>query len=282
MADRYLDGTTTTRNYAATAMDCQPWESMPSDFPSQPLVSVIIPARDEAKSIGSLIANIKESLFGYAHEIIVVDDGSRDATGEISRSNGTVVISHERNLGKGAAMRTGVDNASGKVIVFIDGDGAHEPQDLPGLITPILEGKAELVIGSRALPGSAISISPLTRRLSNNLASFVISSIVSFLLPLATLFRCPVKHIKITDCTSGFRAIRKEGWHKLDLMSQVFEIETEMIYEAASKRLAIAEVPISCNWNNESSRLSILRDGFSTLRLLSKKLLNEPRNLKRG
>ena len=238
-------------------------------------VSIIIPAKDEASSIGSLIPKVRESLSGLPHEIIVVDDGSDDATGEIVRSSGAIVISHEKNLGKGAAMKTGVQNASGDIIVFLDGDGAHDPRDIPGVIALILEGKADLVIGSRALPESNIPTSPLPRRLSNNLASFVISVIISFLLPLASLFKCSMKWVKITDCTSGFRAMKKESWQRLNLVSQGFQIETEMIYEAARNKLLIAEAPISCSWNSQLSHLGILRDGFKTLKLLTEKLAGD-------
>ncbi len=156
------------------------------------LISVIIPARNEANSIGSLISKIKRSLSEYPHETIVIDDSSEDGTEEIARSSGIIIVSHEKNLGKGAGMRTGVENAKGDIIIFLDGDGTHDPEDIPRVITPILEGEADLVIGSRALPESQVFISPLTRRLSNNLASFVISVIISFLSPLATLFKCPV------------------------------------------------------------------------------------------
>ncbi len=239
------------------------------------MVSIIIPTRDEANSIGSLISKIKESLSEYPHEVIVVDDASRDATGEVARSKAAIVVSHKKNLGKGAAMKTGVENARGDILAFLDGDGAHDPQDIPSIIAPIVEGRGDFVIGSRALPESKISTPPLRRRLSNDLASFVISVIISFLLPLATMFRCTGKWIRVTDCTSGFRAIKKESWQKLVLVSQGFQIEAEMIYEAARNKLTIVEVPISCNWDSKTSRLSIFRDGLVTLRLLSKKLLYE-------
>ncbi|MFQ5924911.1 MAG: glycosyltransferase family 2 protein [Dehalococcoidia bacterium] len=255
---------------------CEPGVPTTSDLASQ-LLSVIIPARDEVNSIGSLILKIGDSLSGYPHQIIVVDDGSGDGTREMAQSNGAIVISHDKNLGKGAAMKTGVQNASGGVIIFFDGDGAHDAQDILRVIAPILERKADFIIGSRALPESKVITSPLTRRLSNNLASFAISVIISFLLPLATLFRCPVKYTRITDCTSGFRAISRESWRKLILVSQGFEIETEMIYEAAKNKLAISEVPISCNWNSHLSRLAIFRDGFGTLKLLAGKLIDEVR-----
>ncbi len=245
------------------------------------LLSVVIPAKDEADSIGSLVLKVRESLSGVAHEIIVVDDGSRDETAWLARDSGARVFSHQRNLGKGAAMKTGVQHASGGVVVFLDSDGAHDPQDIAGVIAPILEGKADLVIGSRILPGSKVATFPLRRRLTNSLASLVISVVISFLRPMVALSRSSMKWIKITDCTSGFRAIKQEAWQRLGLTSRGFQIETEMIYEAAKRRLIIREVPISCNWSSEASRLSIFRDGLKTLALLAGRLVNDARNKER-
>ena len=206
-------------------------------------------------------------------------------------------------------MKSAAEAASdADVVVFLDGDGQHDPGDISKIIAPILQNKADLVIGSRCLPESKVSVSPFTRRFTNNVASFIISMIISFLLPLASQLNRlthPTKQTQlaqqtqptqqtpltancqlptgklnwITDCTSGFRAIKKESWQKLELTSKGFQIETEMIYEAARKGLTIAEVPISCNWNSEFSRLSIIQDGLRTLNLLSKKLLT---NLRKG
>ncbi len=238
---------------------------------SRPKIVAAIPCFNTEDSVRDVVSRAKE----YVDQVIVVDDGSHDGTAQVAGDIGALVISHRENLGKGAAMKTAVANTDGDIIVFIDGDGAHDPQDIPRVITPILEGKTELVIGSRALPESKVSVSPLTRRLSNNLASFIISVIISFLLPLATLFKCPLKYIKITDCTSGFRAIKTKTWQRLDLVSCGFQIETEMIYEAARNRLAIVEAPISCHWNSQLSRLSILGDGVKTLKLLARKLAGD-------
>lgn len=115
------------------------------------MVSVIIPARDEANTIGSLIPKIKGSLSGLPHEIIVVDGWSKDDTVAIAQSSGAIVVSHERDLGKGAAMKTGVENARGDILAFIDSDGANDPRDIPSVIAPIVRGEADFVIGSRAL-----------------------------------------------------------------------------------------------------------------------------------
>jgi glycosyltransferase involved in cell wall biosynthesis len=241
--------------------------------PQVRFASVIIPVKDEANSIAGLISEIKKNLDGNHHEIIVIDDGSEDKTAEIARAGGVVVVSHRRNLGKGAAMKTGVNAAQGDIVVFIDGDGAHYPQDILRIIAPISARKADLVIGSRALPESEVFVSPFTRKLSNRLASSVISIIISFLLPLVTL-KSP-KRIRITDCTSGFRAIDKVMWQKLALISQEFQIEAEMIYEAAKHGLVITEVPIGCKWDSHLSHLSVVRDGSKTLALLIRKLLSD-------
>jgi len=123
----------------------------------------------------------------YVDQVIVIDDGSCDNTADVARVAGALVISHEKNLGKGAAMKTGAQNAKGDVIIFLDGDGQHDPGDIPKIIAPILQNKAALVIGSRCLPKSKVSVSPFTRRFSNKVASFIISMTISFLLPLGQL-----------------------------------------------------------------------------------------------
>ncbi len=238
-------------------------------------LSVIIPAKDEANSVGELIARVKSSLSGRNFEVVVVDDGSKDSTKEIAESSGAIAISHVKTLGKGAAMKSGALAATGDILVFLDGDGAHNPEDIPNVIAPVLQNRADLTIGSRDFRGSRTLGSYLPRRITNKLASFVTSIIISFFLPLAASFKCPMKWIRVEDAECGFKAISKEEWSKLNLVSQGFEIESEIIYEAAKNRLTIHNAPISCNWDSKVSRLSILRDGLKTLRLLFSKLIHD-------
>jgi len=238
-------------------------------------VSVIIPARDEADSIGGLIARVKAALSGHQYEIIIVDDGSMDNTKDIAETNGAITITHARGLGKGAAMKSGADSASGSILVFLDGDGAHNPEDIPNMILPILQSKADLIVGSRDFNCSETSGSYLPRKITNKLASCVTSIIISFFLPLATCFRCPVRWIGVPDAESGYKAISKRKWAEFSLVSRGFEIESEIVYEAAKNGLTIQSLPISCNWNANISRLSILRDGLKTLRLLAWKLMTD-------
>jgi glycosyltransferase involved in cell wall biosynthesis len=238
-------------------------------------VSVIIPAKDEANSIGELIARVEASLSDRNFEVIVVDDGSKDGTSEIARSSGAITILHVKTLGKGAAMKSGALAASGDILVFLDGDGAHNPEDIPNVLAPVLQNKADLVIGSRDFRASKTLGSYLPRRITNKLASFITSVIISFLLPLAASFKCPMKWIRVEDAECGFKVVSKEKWRQLNLVSQGFEIESEIIYEAAKNGLNIHNAPISCNWDSKVSRLSIVRDGLKTIRLLFSKLIHD-------
>ena len=280
---------------------------MPQSFQPCPENRAKVMAAIPCFNTESFIADVVCKVRKYVDQVIVVDDGSYDGTAKAARGDDVLVISCAKNLGKGAAMKIAAEATSdADVIVFLDGDGQHDPEDIPKVIAPILQNGADLVIGSRFLRESKVSKSSVPRRLSNAAASFIISIVISFLLPLAILLNhligskkslvsspqsraeasnpeCLTQNSQlgtkkwITDCTSGFRAIRKDEWFKLDLDSQGFEIETEMIYEAVKSKLAIAEVPISCSWNIQLSHLSIFRDGLKTLKLLVEKLVGEIR-----
>lgn len=240
-------------------------------------VSVIIPARDEAKSIGELIVRTRNSLSQKRLEIIVIDDGSKDNTREIAEINNASVISHGVSLGKGAAMKTGASVANGDILVFIDGDGAHNPEDIPRVIKPILQNKAGLVIGSRDFQGSNTFGSYLPRVITNKIASFTTSLIISWMLPLVGKNKRPIRWMKAEDAECGFKAVRRQDWRGFNLVSQGFEIESEIVYEAAKNGLIIQNIPISCNWDCKVSRLSIVKDGAKTIRLMFNKL-NADRN----
>jgi glycosyltransferase involved in cell wall biosynthesis len=263
-------------------------------------VVAIIPCLNTQDSIGNVVMRTRR----YVEEVIVVDDGSTDSTASRARTAGAKVIRHYRNQGKGAAMKTAMAYTDADVAVFIDGDGQHNPDEIPKLLTPILVGDADFVIGSRFLTGSRTVSAPFRRRIANYCASIVISCIITFLQPLKFFIsrRLPSKRrithkgntrnkclknsviktssykylngkIKlISDCTSGFTAMRKKSWDSLNLVSVGFQIETEIIFELAKNSSIIAETPIECSWMGSLSRLSVLKDGFSTLKLLIKKL----------
>jgi glycosyltransferase involved in cell wall biosynthesis len=265
-------------------------------------IAAVVPCYNTQNNISAMIAGIRK----YVDEVIVVDDGSRDKTAELARIAGARVIRHTRNLGKGAAMKSGAEHVDADILLFIDGDGQHDPNDIPRLLEPILQGKADFVIGSRYLAESRLSANPFIRRITNGIASFIISMIISFIQPAAGFVRHqsiprklsidtpippkqPLSEISasqntsyrllngklkwISDCTSGFTAMKKKNWNQLELVSNRYQIETEMIFEQAKNHYVIAETPITCTWENNFSKLSVGRDGLSTLLLLIKKLV---------
>ncbi len=260
----------------------------------------VIPCLNTQKSIADIVSRARK----YVDEVIVVDDGSIDKTAEVAKAAGALIINRRKNYGKGAAMKTAIENTDADIVVFIDGDGQHDPEYIPALLEPIIQGKADFVIGSRYLKGSQLSANPFTRKAANVLASFVISFVISIAQPLARIvsrhplaekasggkltsdsrvinnsrhktdnYRLLNGKLKwISDCTSGFTAVRKSNWSKLNLVSDRFQIETEMIFEQARNGFIIAETPISCKWGTCLSQLSIIKDSLSTLLLLAKKL----------
>jgi len=255
-------------------------------------VIVAIPCFNTEHSIGQLVKRAKT----YASEVIVVDDGSQDKTSEIAAASGARVIKHHINRGKGAAMKTAAKHADCDILVFIDGDGQHNPEEIPMLLEPIIQGKADFVIGSRNLPKSKLTSNTIFRKIANKGASCAISFVITVVQPLANFSQHPHFFLKnqglksipitqnleyrvlngsfkwITDCTSGFTAMKFDNWNKLNLNSNGYQIETEIIFEQARNGFIIAETPISCIGNNKLSKLSVIKDGLRTGMLLFTKL----------
>ncbi len=156
---------------------------------------VIIPAFNEAGSVGKVISSVRKAL--PEADILVVNDGSKDRTSEVAREEGVVVIDHPYNMGIGATMQTGYRYAFSRgydVAVQIDADGQHPPQQVRTLLEPLLEGRADIVVGSRfMIPGTYRQ--SLARRVGKSIFSMIISSIVGQ---------------RLTDTTSGFRAVNRD------------------------------------------------------------------------
>lgn len=192
-------------------------------------VSIIVPAYNEEKHLGHTLAGLKK----FGHEIIVVDDGSADGTyGVAKRHAGVVVVRHEKNRGKGAAMRTGARAAHGDILVFIDAS-QFDPAALPQFIEK-MKG-ADMVIGQRNF-----DILPVHRRITN--------AVTKLALWLAT-WRI------VSDSLSGFRAIRRSGFLSLGLKEDRYAIESEINYRALRRGMRIAYVPVKASYGGMPTSL---------------------------
>jgi glycosyltransferase involved in cell wall biosynthesis len=215
-------------------------------------VSIIIPTLNEELTIGNLIDRLQATSLkmGISHEIIVIDDGSDDASARISQSRGAKVYSLRTHMGKGYALRAGFAKARGEIVATIDSDGSHRPEELPQLLAPILRDQADLVIGSRF---SAEKRGPGKRL---NAAGVRIFNVLVRILTGA----------EVSDSQSGFRAIKTAVLKNLDLESEEYEIESEMLVKTVRQRFRVREVPISFSQRTYGvSRLDPIVDGFKIL-----------------
>ncbi|MFX1536074.1 MAG: glycosyltransferase family 2 protein [Promethearchaeota archaeon] len=194
------------------------------------VIAVIITALNEERTIGGIVEKTK-SVLGNDNIIIVVDDGSHDSTAKIAREKGaTFVISHEKNRGVGAAFKTGVLQAlssNADIIVKMDGDGQHLPEEIPKLIQPILDDEADVVLGTRF--SQKIQM-PLTKKIGNRIVTWLMRKSTGYTL---------------TDTQTGFRAIRGTKAQLLLPSAGVFTYCQEMIIHAAKNGIKIVEVPIT-------------------------------------
>jgi len=213
-------------------------------------VSAVVPAHDEADVIADVVRDCY--VHGDVDEVVVVDDGSRDATAERARQAGARVVRLARRGGKGRAVRTGAAAARGDVLVFLDGDGQDPARDIPSLVAAIDRG-ADLAIGSRFVgtfePGAITALD----RLGNRMLTQV----------LAWLYARP-----ISDSQAGFKAIRRQLFDDLELRADGFDIEAELLARAILQGASIVEVPVTRRARvRGQSRLRRVPDG---LRILSR------------
>ena len=195
---------------------------------------LIIPAFNEEKAIGDII----EKSFQYVDDILVVDDGSKDNTYEIVKNTDALIIRHETNLGKGVALRDAFNYIKNyDIVVTIDGDGQHDPSEIPKLIKPIKEAKADLVNGSRYLDGFDDD-TPAYRRVGQRV------------LDIATNI---TSGTSVTDSQSGFRAFKGDTIKYYRFRDTGFGIESEMLADASENNLKIIEVPITVRYDVENS-----------------------------
>lgn len=203
-------------------------------------VSIVLPAKNESAAIGQTLAQIQQ--LQLAHEIIVVNDGSTDQTKQVAESAGAKVVTHPYSKGNGAAIKTGARTATGDIIVFMDADGQHDPQDIPRLIEKIEQGY-DLVVGARQ-KGSQASIGRgIANALYNNLATYMTEQ-------------------KVEDLTSGFRAVRADKFREfLYLLPNGFSYPTTSTMAFFRAGYSVTYVPIHAAKRIGKSHIQPLKDG---------------------
>jgi glycosyltransferase involved in cell wall biosynthesis len=209
-------------------------------------ITVVIPAYNETRFIGSTVLKAR----AYADTVIVVDDGSSDNTAEVAEAAGAVLVRHNCNLGKGAALNTGFCKArelGAQVVVTLDADGQHLAEELPQVVKPVLAGEADVVIGSRYIsPHSDVPRHRIWGHWFFNQLIRVGSG------------------VSVTDSQSGYRAFSSAALEAITFNSNGFSVESEMQFIAHEKGLRLMEVPITILYTDKPKR-SVIKHGLFVL-----------------
>lgn len=228
-------------------------------------LSVIVPAFNEAATVARAVERVRRTSFEV--EVVAVDDGSTDGTREILRSlheRGLVdvLVLHDRNRGKGVAVRAGIERASGDVAVIQDADLEYDPQDLPSLVDPIRRGLADAVFGSRFL-GGPHRVLYFWHRAGNG---------------LLTLLSNMLTNLNLTDMETGYKAVRLDLLRSLPLRARRFGIEPELTARLAQAGARIYEVPIRYYGRTYAEGKKVgWRDGLAAIWHISRANLLPPR-----
>ena len=210
-------------------------------------ITIGIPAYNEEKNIAKIITKLKK----ITASIIVCDDGSSDMTSEIAKNLGVIVISHKKNMGYGAAIRTIFEKSTeigSDILVTFDADGQHRVEDISRVLRPLENSEADIVIGSRFL-GKQSNV-PNYRKLGIKVITQVTNSSIK---------------TKLTDSQSGFRAYSKQVLSKISLSEIGMGISTEILIKASSGGLRITEVPITILYSGDTSTHNPVSHGTSVL-----------------
>jgi len=187
----------------------------------------VLPAFNEEKTVAEVAGEAGK----YVDEVIVVDDGSRDSTARVAANSGAVVVQHRRNMGKGAALRSGFKEAVERradIVITLDADGEHNPKDIPKLVDLVQSGKVDIAVGSRLQNGAEKG--SFLRRLSRAITTLV----------LRMLF-----DVHLSDTQSGFRCLSRKAIETLHFESDSFVAESEILIDAVRKDLKVGEVPVA-------------------------------------
>lgn len=218
----------------------------PDLLESEPRVVAIIPAYNEERTIGSVVLRA----MAHVHDVVVVDDGSTDATAQIAEAAGAIVVRHKRNRGKGAALNTGFYKArelDPDALVLLDADGQHLPNEVPNVLAPVLADEADIVVGSRYIGngnghanGNGNGHGVPRHRVVGHWAFTTLTNVAS--------------GVRVSDSQSGFRALSWRAIQALNFSSDGFSVESEMQFLAGELGLRVAEVPITADYVDKPKR----------------------------
>jgi len=221
--------------------------------PESPVeISIILPAFQEEQGIAPLLDRIGAVMepLGRPWEVLVIDDGSTDETAARARERGARVISHPYNIGNGAAVKTGIRQARGRVIVMMDADGQHDPADIPRLLEHV--GTHDMVVGARTKESQTSLHRDLANKVYNGLASYVCNR-------------------RIEDLTSGFRAIRADAARAfLYLLPNTYSYPTTLTLSIVRSGRSLKYVPIRTSRRLGRSKIKLLRDGVRFFMIILK------------
>lgn len=209
-----------------------------------PLISIIIPAYCEEKVIAGVVTDVSRVMetTGQPYEIIVVDDGSDDDTASVAEKAGAIVVSHPYNIGNGAAVKTGIRNAKGEILVMLDGDGQHSPEDIPRLLEKI--PAYDMAVGARTSDSKAAYHRTVMNMIYNNFATYM------------------CRH-RIEDLTSGFRAVKADIARQfIALLPNTFSYPTTITMAVIRSGYSIKYVPIKSKSRVGKSKIKLLQDGI--------------------
>jgi glycosyltransferase involved in cell wall biosynthesis len=215
------------------------YQSIQTEISSQ-LIVVGIPAFNEEATIGKVILDSQK----YANKVIVCDDGSTDYTAKIAEMMGADVIKHSKNSGYGASVRSlflRAHELDADILVTLDADGQHEPNEIPSIIKPIVEGTADMVIGSRFVNKQGTKEMPRYRQFGAKIITKMLNG--------------SAKN-EITDSQSGFRAYNHFALDQLNFYEDGMGASVEILLKAGKTGLRIAEVPSTCKYNIEETDTS--------------------------
>ncbi len=235
----------------AAALEGLAWEEfrqagLPERFRGK--IAILIPAYNEAENIGVVLDQIPAAVCGVGTEVLVVDDGSRDGTGDVAAEHGASVARHVTNRGGGAALRTGyrlMVESGAEIVVTLDADGQHRPDEMERLVKPIVDGEVDMAHGSRVL-GHADR-----NHFARELGIVFFNRLVSF-----------ITRTHVTDCSNGYRAVRTKVLPQLVLRQEQFHT-SEFMIEAIKRGIPAKEVPITVDQrlHGHSKKPAALRYG---------------------